>query len=209
MKVRTRAMPRIRSRAKLLDEPGRPDDGFENRLQERAVPAYAIDVGGDADKFALSIEFDVAAITPVDRSVHVQDRRHQTVHINAFGIPDDVVLGLLGQTGPEKRERLGGAVANPDAVVVAGAGFEGGLRRIDEDQRRLRLERVADLLVADRDPSRPELFAPSPDDVVANGAESPVRVRRDAVPHRGRHDERDGFSRREGNGELAGGAEEA
>ena len=41
VKAGVRAVQRIGSRAKLLDEPCRPDRGFTNSLEERAIPAYA------------------------------------------------------------------------------------------------------------------------------------------------------------------------
>ena len=137
MEAGVRTVQRIGSCAKLLDEFGRPDHGFENCAQERAIPAYTINIGGDPDKFALCVEFDIASITPVDRPIHVEDRRHHAVLVDAFGIPDYVGLGLFNQTGPEQSERLRGAVANPDAVVIARTRLEGGSRGVNEDERSL------------------------------------------------------------------------
>ena len=191
MEAGIRAVQRIGSRAKLIDGPRRPDHRLKNRLEERAVLAYAIDVGGNADKFALRVIFNVASVAPVDRAVDVEDRRHQPVLVDAFGIPDDIVFGLFDQSGPKQGERLRGAVANPDAVVVARTWLEGGARRVDEDKRRLGLDGVADFLVANCDPSWSELLPPHPGDLVAKSAEVPVRVWRYAVPHRRGADECD------------------
>ena len=55
----------VGSRAQLLDEPRRPNHGFENGLQEIAVPANAINFRGYADEFALRVEFNVAPVPPV------------------------------------------------------------------------------------------------------------------------------------------------
>jgi hypothetical protein len=89
-----RAVQRIGSSAKLLNKLGCPDHGFENGVEEVAIFADAIDIGGNTDKFALRIEFD------------------------------DVAFGLFDQTGPEQGEGLRGAIANPDASQLRGPGLK-------------------------------------------------------------------------------------
>ena len=90
----------VRSRAKLLDEPRRADDGLKNRGEEGAVAADAIDVGGDPYELALRVELDVAAVALVYRAVHVEDRRNHAVLVDALRVPDDIGLGLFDEAGP-------------------------------------------------------------------------------------------------------------
>ena len=141
--------------------------GSKTALKKRAIPGDAVDLGGDADELALRVEFDVAAVAAVDRAVDVEDRRNQAALINALGVPEDVALGLVDQAGPQQGERLRGAVADPGAVVVARARLEGEAGGVDQDERDLRFERVADLPVADDDPARAELFPPGAANAVA------------------------------------------
>src|SRR5262245_49413953 len=115
----------VGSGTERLDEPGRADHRFEDRSQESAISADAIDVGSDSDEFALCIELDVAPVTPVCRSVHIQDRRHHPIGVNSFGIPDHILFRLIDKAGPEKSERLRGAVPDPGTVVVARSGVRG------------------------------------------------------------------------------------
>ena len=145
VEARLRPVLGVRSRAKLLDEPRRADDGLENLGEECAVAADPINGGGDSHELALRVELDVAAVTPVDRAVHVEDRRNHAVLVDALRVPDDIGFGLFDEAGPQQGQRLRGAVANPGAVVIAGTGLEGVFRGIDEDERRLRLDRVAHL----------------------------------------------------------------
>ena len=87
-----------------------------------------------------------------------------------FGVPEDVGFGFPDQAGPEQGKRLRGAVADPGAVVISRARFEGKSSRVHENKRRLRLDRVADFTVADNDLARADLFPPDSGDSLASGA---------------------------------------
>ena len=104
----------VGSRAKLLDEPRRADNGLENRAEEGAVAADAIDVGGDSHELALRVELDVAAVAPVDRAVHVEDRRDHAVVVDALRVPDDIGLGLFDEAAPQQGPRS----AEPSRIQV-------------------------------------------------------------------------------------------
>ena len=182
METGLRAMQRVRSRAQVSDEPRRPDHGYENLGQELSILGDAEDVGRDADEFALRIVLYIAAVTPVDRPVHVQDRRRQAIRIDALGVPDDIGLGVLDEASPQQREGLRGAVADPSAIVIARPGLEGVSRRIDEDERGLRLDRVADFAIADLILRGPILSRQQADDLVAKRVE--IHVRAGATPSR-------------------------
>ena len=106
MEARVGPLLGVGSRAKLLDEPRRTDDGLKNLAQEGAVAADAIDVGGDPNELALRVELDVAAVAPVHRAVHVEDRRNHAVLVDALRVPDDIRLGLFDEACPQQSEGL-------------------------------------------------------------------------------------------------------
>ena len=132
----------------------------------------------------MRVELNIAPITSVDRAVHVKNRRNQSVLINALGVPEDVGFGFFDQPGRKQSQGLRRAIANPGPVVVPRAGLEGESRRVHKDERRLRLDGVADFAVTHRDLARADLFPPFPDHGLANDAEIPVRARRNSVSHR-------------------------
>ena len=190
MKRALRPVHRVGPGAELLDEFGRPDHGLEHLGQEGGIAGNAIDIGGDADELALRVEFDVAAVAAVDRAVDVENRRDEAMRVNAFGIPQDVVLGLVGKARPEQGEGLRGAVANPGAVVIARPGLEGESGGVDQNERRLRLDGVADFAIPYCDSARADLVAPPLDHSLADGAENPsppaARLRPASQTKRGR-----------------------
>ena len=206
---RFRPMQRIRPGAEFLDESRCPHYRLENRFQERAIPGQTIGVGGDRDELALRIKLDVAAVPAVDGAVLVEDGRHHAVIVDPLRVPQDIGFRVLDQTGIQQRQRLRGAVAYPRAVVIARAGLERKARRVQQNQCRLRFDRIADLGIAHRDLAPAELRTPDPGDLVAQAGEVGLLARVDVVPHRCRRNEGNAGTRCQLERKLASGTEQA
>jgi hypothetical protein len=90
----------VRLDAELVDEPARAHDWFEGGFEKGTVLCGPIDVGGDADEFALRVIFDVAAIALIDGTVRVEDREDEAARIDALRVPEDIGLRLLDEPCP-------------------------------------------------------------------------------------------------------------
>ena len=153
--------------------------------------------------------FDVAAVALVDGTVYVEDGGHETAGVDALRVPEDIGPRLLDEPCPQQRKRLRGAVADPGAVVVARPRLERRASRIDEDERDLGFDSVANFFIAYRNAPFPELLPPSAGDGGAHAAKALDRDRPDIRAHRAGDDNLRSLAGFKREGEFERAAEQA